>query len=245
MKRTALFLFLSLQLNFVFPQKDINQLDVDSLKTGVWMKFYKNGNLRYKGQFKKGKEYGVFKFYSEYYSNHPIVIKTFNELNDSCSVQFFYITGIRKAVGQMDGRKKTGQWLFYDNTGEKILMEENYHNDLLHGLKKTYYSNGNLTVASHYKQGVLHGSYERYTESGVLIEKLNYDTGHIHGPITYYNQNGVIRETGFYHYGKRVGKWVLYIDGKPSKVTEPNKKKSKKPITLEELNRRKEARKKE
>ena len=50
----------------------------------------------------------------------------------------------------------------------------------------------------------------------------------------------MIRETGFYDEGKRVGRWEFYIDGVLAGFEEPNKKKLKVSISLEEIKKRKE-----
>ena len=41
----------------------LNQTDVDGDKQGVWTKSYKNGKVRYKGQFKNNKPFGLFYYY--------------------------------------------------------------------------------------------------------------------------------------------------------------------------------------
>ena len=52
MKKLLLFLFCIPFLSFT---QEVNQTDVDGNKQGVWTKSYKNGKVRYKGQFKNDK----------------------------------------------------------------------------------------------------------------------------------------------------------------------------------------------
>lgn len=223
----------------VFSQGRVNQVDSNGLKTGKWVKKYNNGNIRYSGQFIRDKEVGVFKFYSEFYSNHPLIVKSFSVNSSTCSVQFFTITGIKESEGDMIDKDRVGKWLYYDGTGENIILEENYVQGKLSGEMKIFYPDGTLTEISHFKNGLLHGESLRYTDQGKLIEKIPYNKGKIHGKVYYYHHDGVIRETGHYDFGKRVGRWEFYIDGELAGVEEPNKKVEKEPITLEELQRRK------
>lgn len=223
----------------VFSQKSINQFDSNGRKMGIWEKRYANGNIRYSGEFFKDKEIGVFKFYSEFYSNYPIIIKAYNRVDSTCKVQFFTSTGVLESEGQMDGRSRIGNWTYYDVSGKKIILTESYINNKLSGERRIYYPDGSLTEVSQYKNGVLHGESLRYTDQGKLIAKVPYYFGQIHGKVYYYHNTGIIRETGFYDLGKRVGRWEFYIDGELAGVEEPNKKVEREPITLEELQRRK------
>ncbi|WP_152287769.1 toxin-antitoxin system YwqK family antitoxin [Flavicella marina] len=238
-KKFIVFSFLFQLLN-ISAQSPVNRFDSNGLRTGVWMKKYSNGNIRYQGQFENGKEVGVFKFYSEFYSNHPLIIKTYLEGSSICDVQFFTKTGVKESEGRMQDKNRIGVWKYYDTSGKNILLEETYKNGELSGVRKVFYPDGSLTQVSHYKKNLLDGESLRYTDKGKLISRVPYKEGQIHGKVFYYHNDGVIRETGFYDMGKRVGRWEFYIDGELAGVEEPNKKKEKPVITLEELESRKE-----
>jgi antitoxin component YwqK of YwqJK toxin-antitoxin module len=222
-----IYFFVSMVCFFGYAQHGVNQLDAKGEKTGVWQKKYSNGNIRYKGQFLHGIEVGVFTFYSEYYSENPIIVKTYTGNGSICKVQFYSITGSIQSEGMLNGKLREGNWKYYDSSGMNIILEEHYKENTLSGEKKIYYSDGTLTELSNYKKGVLHGESLRYTDQGKLIARIPYDNGKIHGKIFYYHNSGVIRETGFYDHGKRVGRWEYYIDGILTSVKEPNKKSKK------------------
>ena len=100
MKRTSLF-FISL---FVIAQsfgQEVNQLDENEERTGLWQKYYPNKRLRYEGTFEKGKEVGVFKFYSINASKSPMVIKTYSPDGSESKVQFFTNNGVLESEGMM------------------------------------------------------------------------------------------------------------------------------------------------
>ena len=61
---------------FYFMSKDcnaqkINLFDGNNKRTGTWKKYHSNKKIRYTGQFKDGKEFGVFKFYDITTSRKP------------------------------------------------------------------------------------------------------------------------------------------------------------------------------
>ena len=221
------FFFLVFGSFVITAQTSINKFDANGKKTGVWMKKYPNGNIRYTGQFVNDREVGVFKFYSEFYSNHPQILKTYKPNSNICNVQFFDKTGVLESQGEMLFRDRVGKWLYYESDGKTVVLEENYIKGKLSGVVNVFYRDGSLTEVKRYKNGLLHGESLRYTEKGKLIAKVPYQNGKIHGKVFFYHNTGVIREIGYYDQGKRVGRWEFYIDGVLAGYSEPNKKKEK------------------
>lgn len=206
-----------------------NQFDVNKQRTGVWKKYYKNKKIRYTGQFKSGKEVGIFKFYNQNSSQFPAAIKKFYPKSDSVSVQYFFLNGTLKSTGLFLGRERAGQWLYYFPKGT-VMSEEFYKNGKLSGNLKIFYKNGKITEDTSYKEGLLHGVSKKYADTGILIEEINYIKGKENGEAKYYELNGNLKERGFYKNGKRIGKWEFYLDGelidaKKKKALEKYKKK--------------------
>lgn len=193
----------------VFSQENINKLNEKGEKTGVWKKHYDNNNIRYQGQFKNGKEVGVFKFYSVNSSEHPVAIKTFFEESDSVAVQFFTEKGVLQSEGKMIGKLRVGVWKYYHKKNNKLLSVENYLNGKLHGVVKTFYSNGELTEVLQYKNGVLHGKAKRYSSEKILLEELTYENGKLNGSATFYNTKGELIMSGNYKDNEKVGNWTV------------------------------------
>ena len=54
-----IFLILLL-IPFFSVSQTINEVDENNKKQGVWTKSFNNGGVRYKGQFKDDKPYGLF-----------------------------------------------------------------------------------------------------------------------------------------------------------------------------------------
>ena len=202
----------------------INQFNSNKKRTGVWKKYYPNKRIRYVGTFKNGKEVGVFKFYDITTSEHPVILKTFFETNDSVFVQFFNTKGKLQSEGVLDGKKRVGGWQYYFPNGE-IMSEENYKNGKLDGELLNYYPNGQVTEFTEYKNGLKNGVSRKYSSKGILIEEVFYKNGKPNGLAKYFELNGDLKETGHYKDGKRIGKWEFYLDGEIA--TEKDKKNNK------------------
>jgi len=221
-------LFIFTFFTFYFSSIDcnaqkINQFDKNKKRTGVWKKYYPNKRIRYTGQFKDGKEVGVFKFYDITTTKNPVIIKTFFEDSDSLFVQFYTLKGQIKTEGVMNGRQRVGNWKYFYPDGT-LMSKENYNKKgQLHGEQLVYYPDGQVTEYAEYKNGLLEGVSSKYSSKGVLIEEITYKNGKPNGLAKYFELNGNLKETGIYKNGKRVGKWQYYLDGEIA--TEKDKKK--------------------
>jgi len=189
-----------------------NLFDSNNKRTGTWKKFHPNKRIRYTGQFKDGKEFGVFKFYDRTTSRKPILIKTFYENSDSLFVQFYRLNGNLKTEGVLNERKRVGLWKYFYKNGA-VMSKENYKNGLQHGEQFVFYSNGKITERSLFKNDLLDGISSKYSSKGILIEEVAYKKGKPNGLAKYFELNGNIKETGIYLDGKRVGKWEYYLEG--------------------------------
>ncbi|KUO68490.1 MAG: hypothetical protein APF83_00690 [Lutibacter sp. BRH_c52] len=213
--KNLLFFLVLLLSATMFSQEIINQLDAQGRRTGVWKKYYDNNNIRYEGQFKAGKEIGVFNYYSELNSAHPIIVKTFSEGNDNAKVSYFYDDGILESEGIMNGKNRTGKWVYFNTDGKTIVSEENYENGLLNGISTTYFAPGKIAETANYKKGELHGSLLRYSSEGILLDDLLYVNGKLHGPAKYYNVTGKLVRKGIYENDQKIGNWEYFEDGEP------------------------------
>lgn len=209
---------------FVLYSQKINQFDTNKKRTGVWKKYYKNKQLRYEGQFKNGKEVGVFKFYSESNSGFPSIIKRYHEQNDSVQVEFYTTKGKLQSKGNFINKNRVGKWLYYFESG-KLMSIEHYNNGKLDGELINYYPNGKPTEITNYKNGEKEGLSKKFSSDGILIEEVNYANNKLNGLGKYYELNGNLKEKGMYKNGKRVGKWEFYLNGEVADDKDLQKKK--------------------
>jgi len=90
--------------------------------------------------------------------------------------------------------------------------ESPYKNGRLHGVSKTFLSNGRLVRKTAYKNGLKHGLDESF-DYGHLMESTAYFEGQRHGLSRSYDRNQRLVQQGQYVNGKREGYW---LDESPS-----------------------------
>lgn len=203
----------------------INQFDSNKKRTGVWMKYHPNKRIRYKGQFKNGKEVGVFKFYDITDSRNPIAIKRFSNSSDSVSVSFYSLKGNLKSNGFFIGKKRVGIWKYFFADG-KMMSKEFYVDGKLEGELINYYPNGKPAEISLYRNGLQNGISQKYSSKGILIEEVMFENGKPNGLAKYFELTGLLKEKGIYKDGKRFGKWEFYMDGEIASDEQSNQKKT-------------------
>jgi len=209
--------FLFFGILFILPlvaQEKVNQFDENGKRDGVWKKDYPGTKqLRYKGQFDHGQETGVFKFYCETCKDQPMAIKDFSSNGNKTSVQYFTIKGKLVSEGNMEGKDRVGEWLYYHEKSKAVMTREHYKNDKLDGIKTTYYPNGTKTEEIHYQNGLKQGENNYYSPEGVLLKKLQYVDDKLSGEALYYDANGTVTIKGYYKNGKKHGRWQYFKNG--------------------------------
>lgn len=207
--------------------QEINQLNADGERIGIWQKYYSNKGLRYEGKFENGKEVGVFQFYSINNSKYPMVIKRYNPEDEQVLVQFFSSTGVLESEGYMIDKSRVGTWLYYHKNSKSIMIEETYENGNLNGVSKLFYKTRQLAKIENFKDGKLHGSSKQYSEQGVLTDNLIYENGELNGLVIFYETNGNIKQRGRYKNDIKVGMWEYYEAGVLKETKDLNYKRKK------------------
>lgn len=84
----------------------------------------------------------------------------------------------------------------YSTTGN--LKEEIPYNkeSRIHGVKRTFYDNGQLKTEENYKNGKKDGVSREYSKNGQLIAEANFKDNHYYGDLIVYYDNGNIRFKG-------------------------------------------------
>jgi antitoxin component YwqK of YwqJK toxin-antitoxin module len=208
-----------------FSAQKINQFDANKQRTGLWKKYYKNNRIRYTGQFKNGKEVGVFRFYDISDSRNPTIIKTFSNTNDSVSVAFYSLKRTLKSKGFFIGKKRVGEWKYFFSDA-KLMSIEFYSDGKLEGELINYYPNGKPAEITAYKNGLKNGLSKKYSSDGILIEEVHFKNGKPNGLAKYFELSGNLKEKGMYKDGKKAGKWEYYMDGEIATDEDVKKKKT-------------------
>lgn len=217
MKRIVLLVLLLFPIA-ISAQEQMNQFDSNGQRHGLWQKTYEDGQLRYSGTFKNGKEVGVFNYYSPKSPKYPTIVKNFK--SDGTAQVFFYSEkGIPESEGAMSGKERIGKWVYYAKDGKTILSIENYVKGVLEGEVKTFYANGKPTEILNYRNGKIHGLVQRYSDEGVLLDEVNYENGKRNGAAKYYNTKGELIYSGMYKNDLKVGTWEYTKAGNRDGVT--------------------------
>lgn len=198
----------------VFSQTEGNQFDADGKRHGPWkVTFDGSTQLRYEGTFEHGKEVGIFKFYCEACKDQPMAIKKFTGKDSISEVQYFTVKGKLVSEGKMNGKLRWGEWLYYHEKSQNLMMQENYKNGILDGKKITYFPNGKITEETQFSNGMKHGKNYYYSPDGILLKKLHYQNDQLQGPALYYDAYGKVVIEGSYKNGKKHGLWKYYKNG--------------------------------
>tara|TARA_R100000935_G_scaffold21876_4_gene40525 strand:+ start:76640 stop:77332 length:693 start_codon:yes stop_codon:yes gene_type:complete len=208
------FLITFISANTVIAQ-EVNKFDDAGERHGVWKKYYPNTKqLRYEGEFDHGKEIGTFKFYCEECGDKPTTIKEFKANNAIAKVTYYTIKGKVVSEGQMKGKDRIGEWVYFQKKSNAIMSKEVYVAGELEGVQTTYYPDGKVTEEITFVKGIKQGDNLYYSPEGVLLKKLIYHDDKLHGPAEYYDANGNVTIKGYYKNGKKHGLWQYFKDGK-------------------------------
>ncbi|MFC7358185.1 toxin-antitoxin system YwqK family antitoxin [Jejudonia soesokkakensis] len=194
-------------------QNDINKLDSNGKRHGLWKKYYANKQLRYEGTFDHGKEIGTFKFYCEICKDQPEVVKEFSK-DGTASVKFYSKEGKLMSEGRMNGKNKMGVWIFYAEESETPIMQENYKNGVLDGEKLLFYPDGSITEKLLFVNGVQEGESLFYSPKGIVLKQLTFSNNKLNGPAIYRDASGNITMKGNYKDGQNSGTWLFYKNGR-------------------------------
>ncbi|PVW13500.1 toxin-antitoxin system YwqK family antitoxin [Marixanthomonas spongiae] len=215
MKHVFVFFFgILVSLQISIAQENVNQLDENGKRHGVWKKYYPGTQqLRYEGQFDHGKEIGTFNFYCKACNGQPMAVKNFSSEGTKAYVRYFTIKGKLVSEGEMEGKNRIGEWVYYHAGSNAVMTREYYKNGKLDGTKTTYYPNGTKTEETHYENGLKHGESKFYSPQGVLLKQLNYEADKLSGKAVHYDDNGTLTIKGHYKKGKKYGLWQYFKNG--------------------------------
>ena len=116
-----IFLFIIFSISISLNAQDINQINVDGQKQGIWKKNYENGKLRYSGQFNNDIPTGIFYYY--YKSGELQLEKEFFHNGLAAATHMFYKNGALKASGLYVNELKDSTWNYYNRDSVLILQE--------------------------------------------------------------------------------------------------------------------------
>ncbi|MEN2412830.1 toxin-antitoxin system YwqK family antitoxin [Flavobacterium mesophilum] len=203
---------------FLVSAQDVNKLDADGKKDGVWKGTYETSKRpRYEGTFSHGKETGVFKFFDDTKKGDVIATRDFTA-SDGSSFTIFYDQNKNKvSEGKEVGKAREGEWKYYHKASKVVMTLENYKNGKLEGVRSVFYPDAKIAEEMTYKNGLKDGIYKKYGQNAILLEQSTFKDNLYNGDAVFYDSDGAMASKGKFLNGKKVGKWQFYVKGKFSK----------------------------
>lgn len=219
-------------------KQQLNRVDENGVKQGVWKKVYPNGKPAYEVFFRNGKPVGEYK---RYHRNGKLkALLNYDENGEHATAQLFDDSGNLIAEGFYFGQKKDSVWHFYSvdknlaraegelkNLRVKpgkiryIVAEEKYDKGQETGVWKSFYPSGVVAQTIEWADGKENGDFKQFHPNGKPKMEAKMKDGKRHGLVFFYYPNGSINVHGYYYQDKRHGKWTYYsTKGKEDKVIE-------------------------
>ncbi|MCF8381686.1 MAG: hypothetical protein K9H49_19080 [Bacteroidales bacterium] len=211
-KRITLFILVLIVPLTAFNQEpEINKYDNQGLKTGVWKKYFENGNLLYEGTFYQGKPVGTLR---RYYEGGVLKAElTFLPDGIQSYAKLYYESRNLAAEGKYIGQEKDSTWNYYSFYNKRLTLKESYIRGARNGESIKYYDDGSVAENMMWKNDVMHGLWEQYYENGQLrLTCINID-GVRDGEYSSFNSDGTKSIHGNYIMGKMDGIWEYYAEG--------------------------------
>jgi len=194
----------------------INQVDAQGRKQGVWKKTYPNSSvLMYHGSFVDNKPTGLFIYYNKNRTKKALM--NHNHLTGRSVVNFFHSNGQLMSVGIYNNQKKDSIWREFNIDG-KLIEISKYNKGKLDGLKQLYYVTGELAQYKSllhsiktFSGGMANGQYFEYFMDGSIKIKGHYLNDNKDGLWQIYNEKGIIVISERYKNKKKHG-WCVYLN---------------------------------
>ncbi|KAF2508403.1 hypothetical protein EYY60_14835 [Flavobacterium zhairuonense] len=203
---------------FLVSAQDVNKVDADGKKDGVWKGIYETSKRpRYEGTFSHGKETGIFKFFDDTKKGDVVATRDFSA-NDGSSYTIFYDQNKNKvSEGKEIGKAREGEWKYYHKASKLVMTLENYKNGKLEGVRSVFYPDGKIAEETTYKNGLKDGVYKKYGQNAILLEQSTFKDNLYNGDAIFYDSEGIMASKGKFLNGKKVGRWQFYLKGKLTK----------------------------
>ena len=204
----------------------INRYDLQGIKKGRWLVFWRHAAVREDGPFESGLRDGVFKFFSR--SGDLERIDTYHLGKLVPSDDGAVILDIRKTYGEGGLLERTGPYQgdtpvglhqFYDDQGDlsqgKIFEDgEVYSSGPLEGkgaktgLWKVFWADGSLRAEGGWAGGMKTGIWSYYNPQGQLVQRGEFRLGEWHNNWQWFYEGGALHRDEQYRKGLEEGLFV-------------------------------------
>ena len=212
--------------------EDINREDDQGRKTGKWMTFWPNERVRSEGQYERGLQEGVFKFFNR--NGDLERTETYKRGERVMDAPEAVALDLRKSFHPNGEVSRQGPWRentpmgthrFFDESGHLIEVKV-FRAGALHatgtldslgrrsGEWTLYWKEGMRKETGRYSEGKRDGDWTFYAMDGRVEQEGGYRAGAWHGTWKWYHLDGSLHRDERYRKGKEDGDFVeLSIDG--------------------------------
>lgn len=173
------------------------------------LKFYITGQMEYDGYLINGL---VTKWYENGQKSEKYTMK---DRKIDGIYNSWHINGQLNKSGTVINGKEEGSWEYYQETGDKQMIE-NYALGKLSGIKTEYYASGTYTESLYNPEKktyvyTVYSSGGRKNFQGTIDKSKRLDGSLVYnGPYKKWNENESLIVEGNFMKGKKDGKWVNY-----------------------------------
>lgn len=187
-----------------------NKIDNQGRRQGHWIKTDKDGSRIFEGDFKDGKEIGVFNYY---YPDGTLKIRnTFTEPGRYCKHEAYDEKGRLLATGFFNQKNRDGEWRYYSQDG-KLVKIAGYRMGIKEGAHIIFNSNGDTAEIANWKDNHRHGRWwKRIGEKGWIEGR--YENGLMQGRLVEYDGQGRLVSDGNYLNGAKHGRYRRFENGR-------------------------------
>lgn len=186
-----------------------NRTDNQGRKQGHWIKTDKDGSKTFEGDFKDGKEVGLFQYF---YPDGTIRMKNnFTEPGKICTHEAYDEKGHLLAKGFFNQKNRDGEWNFFTEEG-KLIKQVTYRMGVKEGKQTIYTSKGDTAEVSYWKDNKRHGRWwKRIGEQGYITG--TYEHGGLEGVVREYGDDQTLVREGHYKNGSKHGTYQYFEQG--------------------------------
>ena len=180
----------------VKTEREISRFsDNRHVNDGFYREFYQNGKLFLEALYERGTPVGEWK----YFHDNGQLSRTvkYDDGKPNGEIEVRRADGTLQAKRIYKNAKRDGQWLVYDDSGEKPSREDNYVDGKLNGVSKLWYDNGQLAQEIKLKDGQRHGVSTEWDKEGVKRAEVTFANGKRDGKSTFWTLDGKVVEQNY------------------------------------------------
>lgn len=206
--------------------EEVNRFDDQGRKSGKWMTFWPNGQVRREGPFERGLEEGVFKYFSRRGDlERTVTYHRGEEVEDAPEAvaldlrKAFHANGEVSREGPWREDTPMGTHRFFDEAGHLVEVKV-FRSGVLHasgmldslgrrtGPWTEFWPDGTQKAMGPYLEGERDGDWQFFARDGRLEQEGGFRKGQWHGRWKWYHADGSLHRDERYRKGREEGEFL-------------------------------------